>query len=85
MKPASQRDAVSEWIVTDPAVLGGKPCVRGTRISVEFLLELLGSGATPGSILDAYPQITGDGLAAAFQYAAKSMKNEVIWDVKTPA
>jgi len=76
---------VNEWIVTDPAVLGGKPCVRGTRLSVEFLLELLASGGTPETILAAYPQMSREGLSAAFHYAARSLKNEVVWDVKTPA
>lgn len=58
---------MSEWIVTRPEVLGGKPCIRGTRISVEFILELLASGATTDQILDKYPQITGEGLTAALR------------------
>ena len=41
-------------IVSDPAVLGGKPVVKGTRISVEFLLELLASGATRADVLKNY-------------------------------
>lgn len=43
------------WIVTDPDILGGKPCIRGTRLSVEFLLELAGSGASQNEILTSYP------------------------------
>ena len=73
---------MSDWIVTRPELLGGKPCVRGTRISVEFILELLASGATPEQILEKYPQITGNGLAAALGYAAQALKNEVVWEVK---
>jgi uncharacterized protein (DUF433 family) len=61
-------------IVSDPQILGGKPCVRGTRLSVELLLELAASGATQGQILTQYPQLTPDGLAAAFQYAADALK-----------
>jgi uncharacterized protein (DUF433 family) len=75
----------SDWIVTRAGVLGGKPCVRGTRISVEFILELLASGASREEVLAAYPQITEDGLSAALGYAARSMKNEIVWDVKIPA
>jgi uncharacterized protein (DUF433 family) len=56
-------------IATDPEILGGKPCLRGTRISVEFLLELLAGGADPQDILKAYPQITRDGFEAAMRYA----------------
>jgi uncharacterized protein (DUF433 family) len=55
----------AEWIVADPAVLGGKPAIRGTRISVEFILELLASGAAREDILRAYPHIPPEGLAAA--------------------
>lgn len=73
------------WITTDPDVLGGKPYIRGTRISVQHILELLASGATREDILRAHPQITPEGLAAALQYAAQSMKNEVVWDVQIPA
>jgi uncharacterized protein (DUF433 family) len=57
--------AHSEWIVATPGVLGGKACVRGTRISVAFILELLASGGTREEILRAYPQVTSDGLEAA--------------------
>jgi uncharacterized protein (DUF433 family) len=53
------------WIVTKPGILGGKPCIRGTRISVELILELLASGATREQILQAYPHIPPEGLAAA--------------------
>lgn len=55
-----------EFIVADPHVLDGKPCVRGTRLSVEFLLELAASGATSNQILAQYPQLTSEGLSAAF-------------------
>ena len=52
-------------IVSDPQILGGKPSVRGTRLSVEFLLELASSGATREQIRAQYPHLTADGLAAA--------------------
>ena len=72
-------------IVSDPQVLGGKPCVRGTRLSVEFLLELAASGATQEQILVQYPQLAPDGLAAAFRYAADVLKGEHVWELKTTA
>lgn len=76
---------MSDWIAVDPEILGGKPCVKGTRISVEFILELLASGATREEVLRAYPQIPPEGLTAALQYAAKTMKNEVVWDIPVSA
>ena len=72
-------------IVSDPAVLGGKPCVRGTRLSVEPVLEMLASGASREDLLDAYPQMTVDGLNAALAYAARAMKSEVVWEGKISA
>lgn len=72
-------------ILSDPQILDGKPCVRGTRLSVEFLLELAGSGATLDEILYQYPQLTRDGVSAAFQFAADVMKGERVWEIKTPA
>ena len=72
-------------IVSNPDILGGKPCVRGTRLSVDFLLELAASGATQEQILTQYPQLTKEGLAAAFQYAADALKGESGWDVRITA
>jgi uncharacterized protein (DUF433 family) len=76
---------LSDWIVTDSGVLGGKPCVKGTRISVEHVLELLASGATRDDVLRAYPQISIDGLNATLEYAARALRNEIVWDVTIPA
>jgi len=72
-------------IVSDPQILGGKPCVRGTRLSVEFLLELAASGATQEQLLAQYPQLTPDGLAAAFRYAAAALSGEHTWELKITA
>mgnify|MGYP006388946997 CR=1 FL=1 len=82
--PASMT-TTADWIVSDPDALGGKPCVKGTRLSVEFLLELAASGATQVEILAAHPQLTGEGLAAAFLYAAHALKHEQTIDVELPA
>lgn len=76
---------VSEWIVSDPSILGGKPCIRGSRISVQFVLELIASGASPEDVRVAYPHLTAEGIAAAVQYAARALKNEIVWDVKLSA
>ena len=76
---------MNNWIVGNPEILGGKPCVRGTRISVEHILELLASGGSREAILEAYPQLTEEGLTAALQYAAEAMRHEVVLDVAIPA
>lgn len=64
----------SQWIESSPDVLGGKPRIRGTRISVEFLLELLAGGASRDEILEAYPQVTADGFSAALEYALSAVR-----------
>ena len=74
-----------DFIVADQSILDGKPCVRDTRLSVEFLLELAASGATPEQILAQYPQLTSEGLAAAFRYAANALRGERSWDLRITA
>jgi uncharacterized protein (DUF433 family) len=56
-------------ITFDKDVLGGKPTVRGLRISVEMILELLVKGATPEEILADYPDLEADELRVVLQYA----------------
>lgn len=65
-------------IELNPAVLGGKPVVRGTRVPVEDLLRKLADGATEADLLDAYPRLTRDDIQAALRYAADSVGHEVI-------
>lgn len=55
-------------IVSDPGILGGKPCVRGTRISVQFILELLASGASQDDILVNYPQLVPPDIEQAIRH-----------------
>jgi uncharacterized protein (DUF433 family) len=58
-------------IVTDPAVMMGKPTIDGTRITVESILERLGAGETIEQLLDAHPRLTREGVQAALTYAAQ--------------
>lgn len=61
-----------EWpdrIVADPDILAGKPVIRGTRIAVEFVLELLASGQPAATILSNYPGLTQEDLLAALSFA----------------
>ena len=65
-------------IVVDPRVLGGKPVIRGTRIPVYFILELLANGWSVDDILREYPHLTREDVLAAIRYAAKVLREEVI-------
>ena len=60
-----------ERIDIDPAVRFGKPCVRGTRISVGDILEYLASGMSEDEILSDFPQLTRDDIRACLAYAAE--------------
>jgi len=66
-------------ILLDPKVLVGKPVIRGTRIAVEFLLELLAEGWTHDQILKNYPQLSSDDIQAALHYAAETLKDEQVF------
>ena len=67
-----------QHITSDPEILGGKPCIKGTRISVEFVLELFASGATHQDLLEAYPHLTTEGIREALRYAARFLRNESV-------
>ena len=57
-----------ERIVLNPKILGGKPVIRGTRMSVQFILELLSSGMDIQEILDEHPHLTHRDIQAAIRY-----------------
>jgi uncharacterized protein (DUF433 family) len=65
-------------ITADPEVMMGKPCVRGTRITVELILRKLGAGRSLADILDSYPQLTEDDLRAALAFAADYLQHETV-------
>jgi uncharacterized protein (DUF433 family) len=58
-------------VISDPKVLGGEPCIRGTRIHVSVILDSLAEGLTPTEIIDHYPPLTEDDVRAAVAYAAE--------------
>jgi uncharacterized protein (DUF433 family) len=65
-----------ERIVVDPEVLAGKPVVRGTRLSVEFLLDRLADGWSTDDLYRSYPRLQPADLQAVFAFAAEVMKDE---------
>jgi uncharacterized protein (DUF433 family) len=71
-----------ERIACDARILDGKPCIRGTRISVEFILELAASGASHDDIVKAYPHLKPEDVEDALRYAARFLENEVIVSAK---
>ena len=57
-------------IVSDPGILAGKPSIRGTRLAVELILELLASGESEEEILTSYPGISTEDIRACLAYAS---------------
>jgi uncharacterized protein (DUF433 family) len=62
--------AWSERIVVDPGIVAGKPVIRGTRLSVEFILDLLAAGQSEPEVLHNYPGITREDILACLSYAS---------------
>jgi len=69
---------INEWIVSNPEILGGKPIIKGTRISVAIILQCLASGMSVDEILKAYPTLTKEGVISAIQFAAYQMEGEEV-------
>ncbi|GDX53120.1 hypothetical protein LBMAG27_21670 [Bacteroidota bacterium] len=68
----------SEYITSDKEILGGKPIIAGTRISVDFILQLIASGGSIEEIISKYPQLKKEAVVEAVLYAGKVVSNEII-------
>ena len=71
-----------EWkvrITVDSRVLAGKPIIKGTRIAVEFILDLLANGWTTEKILKNYPQLKKEDITAALKYATEILTEEKVY------
>jgi uncharacterized protein (DUF433 family) len=72
---------MTDRIEVNPAVMHGKPVIKGTRIPVELLLRKLGEGASVTELLDAYPRLSEVDVKAALSYAADTIAHEIIVSV----
>jgi uncharacterized protein (DUF433 family) len=70
-------------ITVDPKVLVGKPVIRGTRIAVEFVVDLLARGWTAEQILDEYDHLTAHDIRACLAYASEVLKSERVYLLPT--
>lgn len=68
----------------DPKVLVGKPVIKGTRLAVELIIDLLGKGWTQEQILDSYPNLTAEDVRACLAYASEVLHAERVYPL-TPA
>ncbi len=73
--------ATADLIHSDPKIMMGKPVIRGTRITVESILEKLGAGESVEQILDAHPRLTREAIQAAFAFGAEALRADVVYPV----
>jgi uncharacterized protein (DUF433 family) len=71
----------SNLIVSNPKIMMGKPVIKGTRITVELILEKLSEGESIEDILAAHNHITIEGIRAALAFAAKNLKADTIYPI----
>ena len=75
----------SGMIVSDPAVMMGKPRIAGTRITVELILEKLAAGESFDQVLSEYPQLTIEQIRAALGFAAEALSVDVVYPMEKVA
>ena len=68
-------------IISDPNIMMGKPVIKGTRITVEYILEKLAAGESIEQILEEHPNLTREAIMAALSFAADVLKDEVVYPV----
>ena len=71
-------------IVVDPAILRGKPVIKGTRLAVSFIVSLVAENWTHEEILRNYPQLSAEDIHAALQYAAETLNAEQVYPLAVP-
>jgi uncharacterized protein (DUF433 family) len=68
-------------IISDPNIMMGKPVIKGTRMTVELIIEKLAAGETSDQILEAYPRLTQQSIQAALGFADEVLRADVIYPV----
>lgn len=70
---------IHQFIESNPKIMMGKPVIKGTRITVELILEKLAAGETVEQILEAHPRVTKPALQAALEFAAQALRADVVY------
>ena len=74
-----------DYIHADPAIARGKPVIRGTRLAVDFVLDLLAAGWTREQLRANYPALTDDAVRAVFAFAAAALHDQTLYPVRPGA
>lgn len=70
-----------DLVITDPSIMMGKPVIKGTRITVEHILEKIAEGESFQQIRAEHPQLREEQIKAALEYAAMIFKNDVVYSI----
>lgn len=70
---------MNEFIECNPNVMMGKPVIRGTRITVEHVLEKLGAGESVEQLLVAHPRLTRQAILAAIEFGAQALRADIVY------
>jgi uncharacterized protein (DUF433 family) len=71
--------AAEDRVIIDPNVLVGKPVIKGTRLAVEFIIDLFAQGWSERDVLNNYPGVTKEDIQACFAYASRMLKAERVY------
>lgn len=74
-----------DYIHSDSKILRGKPVVKGTRLAVDFILELFASGWTTAQVLEGYPSLTQESLQAVFSFARECTRDVAVYNLPAKA
>jgi uncharacterized protein (DUF433 family) len=80
-----RRVAVNRYVEANPKIMLGKPVIRGTRITVENILERLGAGESVDDVLEAYPELTPEAIRGALAFAAEVLSGEAVYPIPDEA
>jgi len=80
-RKTSEKPGEPRRIVRHPRILGGKPVIEGTRISVERVLGLLAKGSTIADIVESHPHLKTEDVRAAIAYAREALRDDIVVDV----
>ena len=75
--------AEEERIVIDEKILGGRPIIKGTRIPVYLIVEMIAGGLSVKDILKEYPELSEEDVKAALRYAASLLKRETYYEISS--
>ena len=75
----------TQLIHIDPLIMMGKPVIKGTRITVELILDKLAAGESFEQLLDAHPRLTRPAIYAALEFAARALRADVVYPLERQA